>query len=279
MIRVNIHIFQGTGTEEEGKVNILKNQVVDDDDGSSLTRFKNHLLTIHGHVGISFPDISFPDNTTIYGYGPDITRKVLDELEVGDEYMESDKRRTGTTRWTREDWTATNFLFRKDSPKFIGKITKDTSFFDPEQTETFPLIALVPTPRDALEILYNIKKPYVFTDDPNKKDQPAIYGLPGKKYDPRENCLTAIFNHLPLTYQNGKQVVLTTVYMLSQTLKELHQGTREACEKNEKSGSTGESKEGGRRRRKKRKSRKSKRRRRKTKRKRRVKRRRRTRRR
>jgi len=237
MIPVNIHIFQGTGTEQAGKFDEMRTQ--------GLDQFKNHLLTTLGHVGISFP----PD-TTIYGYGPNITKKVLDELD--DKYMESDEQQT---RFDDFPWTATNFLLRKDSPEFIGKITKDTAFFKNNIHETFPLIALVSSAKEALGILCNIKTTYrIRRDDGTFMElvKPSIYGLPGKVYDPRENCLTAIFNHLPLTYQNGKQVVLTTVYMLSQTLKELRQGTREACAKNE-SGSPGESKEGGRRRRKKRK--------------------------
>ena len=211
MTDVIIHIFPGIGREPPGTFDEMRKQ--------GLDQFKNYLLTVLGHVGISFP----PD-PTVYGYGPNITQEDLDKLHrqyVG--RMRSDHSRI------KLPWTAINFLLRPKSPVFVGKISNDTVFFNEHEHIKIPLRLVGKTAEQALAILNGIKAPY---GNPHSDDT-------------KENCLTAIFNHLPLTYPDGKPVVLREVYMLRVTLEDLltkYQGKKEE---------SGASKQGGRRRRKK----------------------------
>ena len=216
MTNVIIHIFPGIATEPPGTFDEMRTQ--------GLDQFKNYLLTVLGHVGISFP----PD-PTVYGYGPNITQEELDK--VPSKYVG----KMGGDRCRRKlFWTAINFLLRPKSPVFAGKISNDTEFFNEHEHIKIPLRLVDKTAEQALAILNGIKAPY------------------GNPYiDPRkENCLTAIFNHLPLTYPDGKPVVLREVYMLRVTLEDLqteYQGKKEESG----AGAAAASKQGGRRRRKK----------------------------
>ena len=121
-------------------------------------------------------------------------------------------------------------------PVFDGIISNDTQFFNEHEHIKIPLkLGTGYNTETALETLNGIT---------------AQYGSPYLD-DTKENCLTAIFNHLPLTYPDGRPVVLSEVYMLRQTLKELQENSNSkessgAAEK-ESSGATG--KRGGRRRR------------------------------
>ena len=228
MTDVIIHIFPGIGKEPIGTFDEMRTQ--------GLDQFKNYLLTVLGHVGISFP----PD-PTVYGYGPNITQEDLDSLPtkyVG--RMRSDRSRL------KLQWTAINFLLRPKSPVFAGKISNDTEFFNEYEHIKIPLRLEDKTAEQALAILNDIKAPY------------------GNPYNDarKENCLTVIFNHLPLTYPDGKPVVLREVYMLRVTLEDLqtkYQGKKEESgaagpvrlAASGAAGAAGASKQGGRRRRKK----------------------------
>ena len=99
----------------------------------------------------------------------------------------------------------------------------DTNFFNEHKHIKIPL-KLMGTKYDALEKLYSIK---------------AKYGIPPELLHRKrteeqkeltfENCLSAIFNHLPLRYLDGKTEVKPTikqVYYLTQTLWDLVPSTR-----------------------------------------------------
>jgi len=235
MSEVIIHIFPGISTDPPGAFDEMRSQGID--------QFKNFLFTVLGHVGISFPS-----DTIVYGYGPNITQEDLDNLRP----FYQNKRRSDLSR-EKTKWTALNFLFYKKSPVFDGIISNDTQFFNEHEHIKIPLkLGTGYNTETALETLKGIT---------------AQYGSPYLN-NTKENCLTAIFNHLPLTYPDGKPVVLSTVYMLRQTLKELQENSNSK----ESSGAAG--KKGGRRRKTKRKKRKSKRKKRRRKRKRKTKRRR-----
>ena len=225
---VIIHIFPGEAVEEEGTFNNMRRR--------GLEEFKNYLLTVLGHVGISFP----PEKK-IYGFGPIITPGDITQLR--DNYSE---RVNSMRRKIKKPWNAVNFLFYEESPTFRGKVFTDDDddiFFASHPHIEIPLKLKDMSKKDALKILTKLDAPY------------------GSKFqgEERENCLTAIFNHLPLYYHNDKPVVLSEPGMLRNTLAELQQGI-----KPQEEGVAVAAKRGGKRRRKtKRKSRKSKKRRRK----------------
>ena len=212
MTDVIIHIFPGIGREPIGTFDEMKEL--------GLDQFKNYLLSVLGHVGISFLS-----DEPVYGYGPNITQKDLDNLRpLYENIRKSDSSRKKTK------WTALNFLFYPKSPIFVGKISDDTEFFNEHQHIKIPLKLVDKTAQQALYALNGIE---------------ASYGSPYLD-DTKENCLTAIFNHLTLTYPDGNPVVLSEVYMLRQTLKELQTKYKG---KKEESGAAA-SKQGGKRRRK-----------------------------
>ena len=225
---VIIHIFPGEAVEEKGTFNNMRRR--------GLVEFKNYLLTVLGHVGISFP----PEKK-IYGFGPIITPGDITHLR--DNYSE---RVNSMRRKIKQPWNAVNFLFYEESPTFRGKVFTDDDdniFFASHPHIEIPLKLKDMSKKDALKILTKLDAPY------------------GSKFqgEERENCLTAIFNHLPLYYHNDKPVVLSEPGMLRNTLAELQQGI-----KPQEEGVAVAAKRGGKRRRKtKRKSRKSKKRRRK----------------
>ena len=225
---VIIHIFPGEAVEEEGTFNNMRRR--------GLEEFKNYLLTVLGHVGISFP----PEKK-IYGFGPIITPGDITQLR--DNYSE---RVNSMRRKIKKPWNAVNFLFYEESPTFRGKVFTDDDddiFFASHPHIEIPLKLKDMSKKDALKILTKLDAPY------------------GSKFqgEERENCLTAIFNHLPLYYHNDKPVVLSEPGMLRNTLAELQEGI-----KSQEEGVAVAAKRGGKRRRKtKRKSRKSKKRRRK----------------
>ena len=187
MTDVIVHFFVGIGQEPIGTFDEMKEQ--------GLDQFKNYLLTTLGHVGISFP----PD-TTVYGYGPNITQEDLNSLGP---YYENIRRSNFSRKKTK--WTAFNFLLDTKSPVFSGKISDDSDFFGEHKHIKIPLKLVNKTKDEALVILNGIEK---------------NYGYPYSDSS-RENCLTAIFNHLELTYPDGKPVILEAVYSLSVTLDNL----------------------------------------------------------
>jgi hypothetical protein len=228
MTDVIIHIFPGIGREPRGTFDEMRTQ--------GLVEFKNYLLTVLGHVGISFP----PDET-VYGYGPNITQEDLDNLRKFYQIRTRSDRSKEKVKWT-----ALNFLFREKSRVFAGEISDDTDFFNEHEHIKIPLRLVDKTAEQALAILNDIKAPY---GNPHSDDT-------------KENCLTAIFNHLPLTYPDGKPVVLREVYMLRVTLEDLqtkYQGKKEESgaagpvrlAASGAAGAAAASKQGGRRRRKK----------------------------
>ena len=228
MTNVIIHIYPGRGKEEEREFYNKKEL--------GINIFKEYLLEVLGHVGISFP----PEKK-IYGFGPIITEE--DIIPLRNNYSE----RVNSMRMRiKHPWNAVNFLFYEDSPVFRGKVFTDDDdniFFASHPHIEIPLKLKGMSKKDALNILTKLDAPY------------------GSKFQgqERENCLTAIFNHLPLYYRNDKPVVLSEPGMLRNTLVELQKGIE---------GESGAaSKQGGKRRRKrktkKRKKRKTKRRKRK----------------
>jgi hypothetical protein len=203
MTDVIIHFFQGTSTEPPEAFDEMKEQGIDG--------FKNYLLVVLGHVGISFP----PDNT-VYGFGPNITQEYLDKLKP----YYSRKRKSD---WSREKikWNALNFLFDEMSPEFEGIISDDGQFFDEHKHIKIPLISEV----NAKETLDRFK---------------SMHGKPyGSPYmdAAKENCITAIFNHLPLMYSDGRNVAetLSELAMLTKTLQDL-QKNLEPTEAGERKG-------------------------------------------
>tara|TARA_B110000037_G_scaffold166905_1_gene188941 strand:+ start:1568 stop:2365 length:798 start_codon:yes stop_codon:yes gene_type:complete len=232
MTDVIIHIFQGIRTEHEEAFNEMKK--------AGIHQFKNYLLVALGHVGISFGD------ENIYGFGPNITQHDLDELRP---YYHRKRRSDFSTKKT--PWNATNFLFDEKSIIFDGIMSLDTEFFNQHKHIKIPL-KLMGTKDDALEKLYSIK---------------AKYGIPPELLHRKrteeqkeltfENCLSAIFNHLPLRYLDGQTEVKPTikqVYYLTQTLWDLVPSTRPSPPRTRPAAASGESKgaaeRGGRRRRK-----------------------------
>ena len=209
---VIIHIFPGEAIEEEGTFDNMRRRGLDE--------FKNYLLTVLGHVGISFP----PEKK-IYGFGPIITQEDITHLR--NNYSE---RVNSMRRRIKSPWNAVNFLFYEDSPVFRGKVFTDDDddiFFASHPHIEIPLKLKDMSKKDALKILTKLDAPY------------------GSKFqgEERENCLTAIFNYLPLYYHNDKLVVLSEPGMLRNTLAELQKGI--------KGESGAASKQGGRRRRRK----------------------------
>ena len=187
MTDVIIHIYPGIAREPIGTFDEMKEL--------GLDQFKNYLLSVLGHVGISFLS-----DEPVYGYGPNITQEDLDNLRpLYENIRKSDSSRKKTK------WTALNFLFYPKSPIFVGKISDDTEFFNEHKHIKIPLKLVNKTAQQALYALNGIE---------------ASYGSPYLD-NTKENCLTAIFNHLTLTYPDGNPVVLSEVYMLRQTLKEL----------------------------------------------------------
>jgi hypothetical protein len=207
---VIIHIFPGRGIEEEREFYNKKEQ--------GISIFKDYLLEVLGHVGISFP----PEKK-IYGFGPIITEE--DIIPLRNNYSE----RVNSMRMRiKHPWNAVNFLFYEDSPVFHGKVFTDDDdniFFASHPHIEIPLKLKGMSKKDALNILTKLDAPY------------------GSKFQgqERENCLTAIFNHLPLYYSNDKPVVLSEPGMLRNTLMELQKGVEG------ESGATGASKQGGKR--------------------------------
>jgi len=237
MTNVIIHIYPGIARESIGTFDEMKEL--------GLDQFKNYLLSVLGHVGISFLS-----DEPVYGYGPNITQKDLDNLRpLYENIRKSDSSRKKTK------WTALNFLFYPKSPIFVGKISDDTEFFNEHQHIKIPLKLVDKTAQQALYALNGIE---------------ASYGSPYLD-DTKENCLTAIFNHLTLTYPDGNPVVLSEVYMLRQTLKELQTKYKGKKEESGAAGpvrpaasgsagaAAGASKQGGKRRRKRKTKRKKKR--------------------
>ena len=211
MTNVIIHIYPGRGKEEEREFYNKKEQ--------GINIFKEYLLEVLGHVGISFP----PEKK-IYGFGPIITEE--DIIPLRNNYSE----RVNSMRMRiKHPWNAVNFLFYEDSPVFQGKVFTDDDdniFFASHPHIEIPLKLKGMSKKDALNILTKLDAPY------------------GSKFQgqERENCLTAIFNHLPLYYRNDKPVVLSEPGMLRNTLVELQKGIE---------GESGAaSKQGGKRRRK-----------------------------
>jgi len=191
MTDVIIHIYPGIAREPIGTFDEMKEL--------GLDQFKNYLLSVLGHVGISFLS-----DEPVYGYGPNITQEDLDNLRpLYENIRKSDSSRKKTK------WTALNFLFYPKSPIFVGKISDDTEFFNEHKHIKIPLKLVNKTAQQALYALNGIE---------------ASYGSPYLD-DTKENCLTAIFNHLTLTYPDGNPVVLSEVYMLRQTLKELQENS------------------------------------------------------
>lgn len=223
-----IHIYPGKAVDKEGEFNKKREQ--------GITSFKEYLLEVLGHAGISFP----PEKK-IYGFGPIIEEGDITHLR--DNYGE---RVNSMRRSIKQPWTAVNFLFYENSPIFRGKVFTDDDddiFFASHPHIEIPLKLKDMSKKDALKILTKLDAPY------------------GSKFqgEERENCLTAIFNHLPLYYHNNKPVVLSEPGMLRNTLAELQEGI-----KPQEEGVAVAAKRGGMKRRKtKRKSRKSKKRRRK----------------
>ena len=64
---VIIHIFPGEAVEKEGTFDDMRTR--------GLVEFKNYLLTVLGHVGISFP----PEKK-IYGFGDLQVKKIYDSI-------------------------------------------------------------------------------------------------------------------------------------------------------------------------------------------------------
>jgi hypothetical protein len=194
MTKVIIHFFRGKLSEAPGKFNEMKSFAIDH---GGMEYFKDYLLEFFGHVGISFP----PDRE-VYGFGPNITQEDLNDL--------------GPNRIVDEKeipWTAENFLFDDESPKFKGTISVDTQFFAAHvHVPKIPLILVGKEKEEALDILRNIDKDY---------------GLPRQE---GENCLTAIFKYLPLTYSDGTSVLetLSCPSSLIITLQDLKAGLAEA---------------------------------------------------
>jgi hypothetical protein len=198
MTDVIIHIFQGIGTEHEEAFNEMKK--------AGIHQFKNYLLVTLGHVGISFGD------ENIYGFGPNITQHDLDELRP---YYYKKRRSDFSTKKT--PWNAANFLFGEKGIIFDGIMSLDTEFFNQHNHIKIPL-KLMETKDDALGKLNIIT---------------AKYGIPPELLHRKrteeqrsmtfENCLSAIFNHLSLTYIDGRAVkpTLKQVYYLTQTLWDL----------------------------------------------------------
>ena len=121
MTDVIIHIFPGI-KYPPGAFDEMRRQGID--------QFKNYLLTVLGHIGISFP----PDST-VYGYGPNITQEDLDNLRP--DYQR--KVSGAVRRIPKEKWTAINFLLREKSPVFNGIISDDTQFFNEHEHIKIPL--------------------------------------------------------------------------------------------------------------------------------------------
>ena len=211
MTDVIIHIYPGRGKEEEREFYNKKEQ--------GISIFKEYLLEVFGHVGISFPL-----EKKIYGFGPIITEE--DIIPLRNNYSESpDSMRMRI----KHPWNAVNFLFYEDSPVFRGKVftgEDDNVFFASHPHIEIPLKLKGMSKKDALKILTKLGGKY------------------GSKFqgEDRENCLTAIFNYLPLYYRNDKPVVLSEPGMLRNTLAELQKGIKE------ESGAAA-AKQGGRRRR------------------------------
>jgi len=211
MTNVIIHIYPGRGKEEEREFYNKKEL--------GINIFKEYLLEVLGHVGISFPL-----EKKIYGFGPIITEE--DIIPLRNNYSESpDSMRMRI----KHPWNAVNFLFYEDSPVFRGKVftgEDDNVFFASHPHIEIPLKLKGMSKKDALKILTKLGGKY------------------GSKFqgEDRENCLTAIFNYLPLYYRNDKPVVLSEPGMLRNTLVELQKGIE---------GESGAaSKQGGKRRRK-----------------------------
>lgn len=208
---VIIHIFQGSALEEKGEFYKKKEE--------GISNFKKYLLDVLGHVGISFPP-----EPTIYGFGPNITQEHITNLRGN--YQE------GVNSMRRKfiiPWDTINFLFFEKSPVFRGKIFTDEEFFASRPHIEIPLKLKHMDKKKALEILTGLNAYYgsKFTDEN------------------RENCLTAIFNHLPLYYHNNKKVVLSEPGMLRVTLDELQDEIKQQEE-----GVAVAAKRGGRKRRK-----------------------------
>ena len=198
MTDVIIHIFQGIGTEHEEAFDEMKK--------AGIHQFKNYLLVVLGHVGISFGD------ENIYGFGPNITQHDLNELRS---YYHK-KRRSGRNS-QKIPWNATNFLFGEKSIIFDGIISIDTEFFNQHNHVKIPL-KLMGTKDDALEKLNSITAKYGIPPELLHRERTEEQRLMTF-----ENCLSAIFNHLSLTYLDGRAVkpTLKQVYYLTQTLWDL----------------------------------------------------------
>ena len=230
MTDVIIHIFQGIGTEHEEAFNEMKK--------AGIHQFKKYLLVALGHVGISFGD------ETIYGFGPNITQHDLDELRP---YYHKKRRSDFSTKKT--PWNAANFLFGEKGIIFDGIMSVDTEFFNQHDHIKIPL-KLIETKDDALGKLNSITAKYGIPPELLHRERTEE-----QKLMTFENCLSAIFNHLSLTYLDGREVkpTLKEVYYLTQTLWDLVPSTRPsrarpaAAASGESKGAAGR---GGRRRRK-----------------------------
>ena len=192
MTDVIIHIFPGMIIDQDGEFDKMKSK--------GITHFKNYLLSILGHVGISFPD-----NPTVYGYGPNVTQENLDNLR--DDYQKKVIR--GGRYIPKIKWTALNFLFNRKSPVFNGIISDNTQFFERHKHIKIQLKLINNNANQAMTILNGIKAKYgsQFSDST------------------KENCLTAIFDHLSFTYTDGKPVILKNPSMLRYTLQELQENS------------------------------------------------------
>lgn len=233
MTDVIIHIFQGIGSEHEEAFNEMKK--------AGIHQFKNYLLVALGHVGISFGD------ENIYGFGPNITQHDLDELRP---YYHKKRRSDFSTKKT--PWNAANFLFGEKGIIFDGIMSLDTEFFNQHKHIKIPL-KLMGTKDDALGKLNSITAKYGIPPELLHRERTEE-----QKELTFENCLSAIFNHLSLTYLDGQTEVKPTikqVYYLTQTLWDLVPSTRPSPPRaRPAAAASGESKgaagRGGRRRRK-----------------------------